>query len=67
VILPEANLQDLEEIPRELRRKICFVGVSHMDQVLEAALEETPGPRTSARKLRRATAQTPPKVPRATS
>jgi len=35
-----------------------------MDQVLEAALEETPGPRTSPRKLRRATAQTPPKVPR---
>jgi ATP-dependent Lon protease len=67
VILPEANLQDLEEIPRELRRKIRFIGVSHMDQVLEAALEETPGPRTSPRKLRRATAQTPPKVPRTAS
>ena len=64
VILPEANLQDLEEIPRELRRKIRFIGVSHMDQVLEAALEETPGPRTTSRKLRRATAQIPPKVPR---
>jgi ATP-dependent Lon protease len=42
VILPDKNLQDLEEIPRELRRRIQFVGVRHMDEVLEAALERRP-------------------------
>jgi ATP-dependent Lon protease len=42
VIVPEANLQDLSEIPRELRRKITFIGVAHMDQVLEEALESHP-------------------------
>jgi ATP-dependent Lon protease len=42
VIVPEANLQDLNEIPRELRRKITFVGVTHMDEVLEEALESQP-------------------------
>jgi ATP-dependent Lon protease len=44
VILPQKNLQDLDEIPRELRRKLAFVGVSHMDEVLEAALERRPRP-----------------------
>jgi ATP-dependent Lon protease len=44
VVLPQKNLQDLDEIPRELRRKLAFVGVSHMDEVLEAALERRPRP-----------------------
>ncbi|NIV46731.1 MAG: hypothetical protein GWN46_07905, partial [Gammaproteobacteria bacterium] len=37
VILPERNLPDLEEIPQELKRRIRFVPVRHMDEVLEAA------------------------------
>jgi ATP-dependent Lon protease len=46
VIVPERNLPDLEEIPREAKRKLRFVPVSTMDQVLEAALEsESPLPR----------------------
>jgi ATP-dependent Lon protease len=39
IILPRKNLQDLREIPRDLKRNIRFVPVDHMDQVLEAALE----------------------------
>ncbi|MEE8581631.1 MAG: endopeptidase La [Myxococcota bacterium] len=42
VILPEASLRDVQEIPRELKRKITFIPVSHMNEVLEAALERTP-------------------------
>ena len=42
VILPRHNLGDLREIPAELARRIRFVGVTHMDEVLEAALEAPP-------------------------
>jgi ATP-dependent Lon protease len=40
VILPEANRNDLDEIPPELARKIAFSFVRHMDEVLELALLE---------------------------
>ncbi len=39
VILPEKNLVDLREIPSELSRGLEFIGVSHIDEVLEVALE----------------------------
>jgi ATP-dependent Lon protease len=42
VVLPRRNLQDLHEIPRELKRKITFIPVTHMNDVLAAALEEVP-------------------------
>jgi ATP-dependent Lon protease len=42
VILPRKNLPDLGEIPRELKRRITFIPVDHMDEVLEAALEQMP-------------------------
>jgi ATP-dependent Lon protease len=50
VILPVRNQPDLEEIPRELARRMEFVTVSHMDEVLEAALEGggRPRPRSDA-------------------
>jgi ATP-dependent Lon protease len=45
-IVPERNVPDLEEIPREAKRKLRFIPVSTMEQVLEAALEsESPAPR----------------------
>ncbi len=44
VILPARNLQDLRDIPREVKRRVSFVPVSHMDEVLEAALVPTPRP-----------------------
>jgi ATP-dependent Lon protease len=50
MLLPEQNLDDLLEVPKELAKKMKFVGVSHMDEVLEHALERVPGVR---KKLRR--------------
>ncbi|MDD4801989.1 MAG: endopeptidase La [Syntrophomonas sp.] len=41
IILPAENKKDLEEIPANVRRKIKFILVSHMDEVLLAALEKT--------------------------
>ncbi len=38
VIIPEKNVKDLEEIPKPMRRKIEFIPVRHMDQILEVAL-----------------------------
>ncbi len=40
VIVPEANRHDLDEIPPELARKIEFLFVRSMDEVLEVALTE---------------------------
>jgi ATP-dependent Lon protease len=48
VVLPKANMQDVAEIPRELKRRITFVPVSTMREVLDAVLEQPPqwrGPR----------------------
>ncbi len=45
VILPRKNLQDLRDIPRDLKKKITFLPVDHMDEVLDAALDRTPVPR----------------------
>jgi ATP-dependent Lon protease len=53
VILPARNMQDLVEIPRELKRRLTFIPVSHMDEVLEAALERSPLSSRSRRALAR--------------
>ena len=47
VILPRKNLNDLQDLPPDMRRRIQFIPVDHMDEVLEAALEQTL-PRRSA-------------------
>lgn len=41
VLLPKANKKDLEDIPENVRKQIEFVPVSHMDEVLSLALEES--------------------------
>jgi ATP-dependent Lon protease len=38
VILPERNVADLEEVPKEIREELEFVPVSKMEDVLRAAL-----------------------------
>jgi ATP-dependent Lon protease len=43
VILPKENEKDLHEIPANVRKKLRFVFVEHMDQVLEEALGEGTG------------------------
>ena len=47
IILPRKNLNDLQDLPPEMKRRIQFIPVDHMDEVLEAALEQTL-PRRSA-------------------
>jgi ATP-dependent Lon protease len=42
IIAPERNRFDLEDVPIEVKRDMEFVFVSHMSQVIEAALEEQP-------------------------
>ncbi len=39
VLLPRRNMQDLEELPEHIRRSIRFIPVTHMDEVLDLALE----------------------------
>jgi ATP-dependent Lon protease len=42
VILPKKNVPDLHDIPKDLKRRIAFIPVETMDEVLEAALEQLP-------------------------
>jgi len=39
VILPEKNKKDLVEIPRNVKRKLKFIPVANMDEVLNIALK----------------------------
>jgi ATP-dependent Lon protease len=39
VIIPEKNRRDLSEIPRQIRRKMKFIPVQRMEEVLGIALE----------------------------
>ncbi|HEY8122915.1 MAG TPA: endopeptidase La [Myxococcota bacterium] len=50
MVLPLKNLDDLQEIPKELAKRMKFVGVAHMDEVLEHALERSPGVRKRTRR-----------------
>jgi ATP-dependent Lon protease len=38
IILPKDNKKDLEDVPKEVKKDLNFVFVSHMDEVLEVAL-----------------------------
>ncbi|MDI6852309.1 MAG: endopeptidase La [Deltaproteobacteria bacterium] len=51
VIIPEANKKDLVDIPKYVKRKLKFVPVSSMDQVLTEALVHPPFPGPAKRKL----------------
>ncbi len=42
VVIPEKNKKDLYEIPKNIRRKLKFITVNHMDEVLPIAFEEDP-------------------------
>src|SRR5271170_5290586 len=48
VLVPERNRADLEEVPNEVVDELQFFFVSHMTQVLEAALERMPEPTSPA-------------------
>jgi ATP-dependent Lon protease len=40
ILIPEKNVQDLEELPKKVQDDIKFIPVGHMDQVLKLALED---------------------------
>ncbi|RLB63659.1 MAG: endopeptidase La [Deltaproteobacteria bacterium] len=44
LVLPERNRVDLEEVPKEILEELDFLFVSHMNEVLDHALEATPEP-----------------------
>jgi ATP-dependent Lon protease len=53
IIIPEKNRNDLTEIPKNVKRKIKFVPVKHMDEVLSIAMDDwkwTSGKKTPAKK-----------------
>jgi ATP-dependent Lon protease len=57
VVLPRKNLQDLHDIPKDLKRRITFIPVDDMDDVLAAVLEvPTTRRRPARRRTRRRTA-----------
>ena len=39
IVIPERNVADLREVPKELKRRITFLPVSHMREVLDHVLE----------------------------
>jgi len=59
VILPRKNMQDLHDIPKDLKRRITFLPVDHMDDVLEAAFEPVKPARRPARRRPRRRAALP--------
>jgi ATP-dependent Lon protease len=44
VILPQGNMQDLVELPEEVRNDMTFVPATTLDDVLKAAVPEVAGP-----------------------
>ena len=42
IILPEKNMQDLDDLPTEVREKLTFIPVSHVDAAFDAALTDVP-------------------------
>ena len=59
VILPKKNLRDLQELSSEQKRRVTFIPVEQMEEVIEAALEPVSAPRA-------ARSRPPRRVPRAT-
>ncbi len=50
IIIPASNVGDLREIPKELKKRIEFVPVTHMREVLDRVLVEPPAWRKPGRK-----------------
>ena len=46
VLLPKENKKDLEDVPKEVKKDLKFVFVSHMDEVLDVALTKAISTRT---------------------
>ncbi len=53
VIIPFQNKKDLIDIPKELRQKITFIPVKHIDEVLAVALERKAKTKLASTRLKR--------------
>ena len=42
IVIPERNVSDLRDIPKELKKRIEFIPVRQMREVLDIALTEPP-------------------------
>lgn len=62
VIIPFQNTKDLIDIPKEFRKKIQFIPVKHIDEVLAIALEKKEKPKSKATSLRRKSPKFAPPV-----
>ncbi|MDX1994260.1 MAG: endopeptidase La [bacterium] len=47
VIVPKKNANDLDDVPEEVRNSLHFILVEHLEEVLDAALEDVPVPSDS--------------------
>jgi len=63
IVAPDRNAADIEEIPEHLLRRLRFVWVSEIGQVLAAALEDEPRVPVARRRSARAVAEPAGTVP----
>ena len=49
VLIPKDNERDVEDIPETVRKKLTFIPVSHMDEVLDQALVKVDHPEAPCR------------------
>lgn len=54
IMIPEKNKKDLAEIPAHVKRKLTFVPVSHVDEVLDHALQAKPSTKRTCKASRKA-------------
>ena len=56
IILPDRNRKDIEDIPKDIRKRINFIFVKHMDDVLKVIFKKhklpTPKPSSKAKKTK---------------
>jgi ATP-dependent Lon protease len=65
VCIPDKNRKELEEIPASVRRRLKFVPVTHLDAILDIALEPAPAPKAKPQKKRSAGSRKSVKRPKA--
>jgi len=42
IIIPKENIKNIEDIPKQIRKKINFIAVNNIDEVLKTALIRSP-------------------------
>jgi len=54
VLIPKHNVKDLEEVPEEIKKKVKFVPVETMEEVLRLGLDKSKTEKTRKAATRRA-------------